>query len=46
MQQAYGKDATGRTKVFDWFRPFKAVEPSLKATRARETIKKSCYWLF
>jgi len=36
LQQAYGEDAISRTQVFDWLRPFKRVEPPLKAIPARD----------
>jgi len=31
LQQAYSEDATGRTQVFDWFRRFKEVRPSVES---------------
>jgi len=31
LQQAYGEDAMGRTKVFDWFRRFKEGRSSVES---------------
>jgi hypothetical protein len=31
LHQAYGEDAMGRTKVIDWFRPFKEGRTSFES---------------
>jgi len=36
LQQAYGENAMGHSKVFDWFRQLKRVEPPMKTTPARD----------
>jgi hypothetical protein len=40
LQQAFGEDAVGRIKVFDWFRHFKERRTSARDNRQhRETRK-------
>ena len=37
LQQAYGKDAMGRTQVFDWFHRFKEGTPGTKQNKGHVT---------
>ena len=37
LQQAYGKDAMGRTQVFEWFRIFKEKTPDAKQNKGHVT---------
>ena len=43
LQQAYGKDAMGRTQVFDWFRRFKEGRTSVESV-PRSGRQQSSQW--